>query len=149
MAQIIDEPIAIVGMGCRFSGPAGKLSDTPDRFWELLVHGVDTITPIPASRWDVANIDRIVPNYGGFLHNVDLFDASFFNVAPKEAVMLDPQQRRLLEVSWEAIENAGINPTTLRGSDMGVFVGISSSDYQMLQVKQFVPYRKQVKETPQ
>lgn len=126
------EPVAIIGMGCRFPGEA----DSPDRFWQLLEQGVDAITPIPRERWDVSLYADIVPDHGGFIRQVDCFDAAFFQVAPKEAIMLDPQQRLLLEVTWEALEHAGINPERLRGSDTGVFVGIFSNDYQMLQVKQ-------------
>ncbi|MFZ4849480.1 MAG: polyketide synthase, partial [Caldilinea sp.] len=126
------EPIAVIGMGCRFPGDA----DSPEKFWQLLAQGVDAITPIPADRWEVPLYAEVVPNHGGFIRQVDGFDATFFQVAPKEATMLDPQQRLLLEVTWEALEQAGIHPASLRGSDTGVFVGIFSNDYQMLQVKQ-------------
>lgn len=126
------EPIAVIGMGCRFPGDA----DSPEKFWQLIAQGVDAITPIPADRWDVPLYAEVVPNHGGFIRQVDGFDAAFFQVAPKEATMLDPQQRLLLEVTWETLEQAGINPASLRGSDTGVFVGIFSNDYQMLQVRQ-------------
>ncbi len=126
------EPIAIIGIGCRFPGGA----DTPDHLWSLLRNGVDAITEIPKSRWDMAKYDGLMPNYGGFIKQVDQFDASFFGISPREATSLDPQQRLLLEVSWEALEHAGLNPEALRGSDTGVFVGIFTNDYQLLQVKQ-------------
>ena len=126
------EPIAVIGMGCRFPGDA----DSPEKFWQLIAQGVDAITPIPADRWEVPLYAEVVPNHGGFIRQVDGFDAAFFQVAPKEATMLDPQQRLLLEVTWETLEQAGINPASLRGSDTGVFVGIFSNDYQMLQVRQ-------------
>ena len=126
------EPIAIIGMGCRFPGEASS----PERFWQLLAQGVDAITPIPRDRWDVPLYAEIIPDHGGFVRQVDGFDAAFFQVAPKEAITLDPQQRLLLEVTWEALEHAGIDPERLRGTDTGVFVGIFSNDYQMLQVKQ-------------
>ncbi len=126
------EPIAIIGIGCRFPGDA----DSPEKFWRLLENGVDAITPIPASRWDTTRYEGVIPNHGGFIQQVDKFDAEFFHVAPKEAIALDPQQRLLLEVSWEALEHAGINPADLRDSDTGVFVGIFTNDYQMLEVKQ-------------
>ena len=126
------EPIAIIGMGCRFPGDASS----PEQFWQLLAHGVDAITPIPRDRWDVPLYADTIPDHGGFVRQVDRFDAAFFQVAPKEAILLDPQQRLLLEVTWEALEHAGIDPQRLRSSDTGVFVGIFSNDYQMLQVKQ-------------
>ena len=126
------DPIAIIGICCRFPGDA----DSPEKFWQLLENGVDAITPIPAGRWDTTRYEGVIPNQGGFVRQVDQFDAEFFHVAPKEAITLDPQQRLLLEVSWEALEHAGINPADLRDSDTGVFVGIFGSDYQMLQVKQ-------------
>lgn len=126
------EPVAMIGIGCRFPGDASS----PERFWQLLAQGVDAITPIPRDRWEVSLYADIVPDHGGFVGQIDRFDATFFQVAPKEAITLDPQQRLLLEVTWEALEHAGINPERLRGSDTGVFVGIFSNDYQMLQVKQ-------------
>ena len=126
------EPIAIIGIGCRLPGGA----NSPEKLWQLLEGGVDAITPVPAERWDATRFAGVVPNHGGFVDQVDQFDAAFFQVAPKEAESLDPQQRLLLEVSWEALEHAGIDPEALRGSDTGVFVGIFTNDYQMLQVKQ-------------
>ena len=128
----LKEPIAIIGIGCRFPGGA----DSPAKLWKLLESGVDAITPVPAGRWDAALHDGVIPDHGGFVSDVDRFDAAFFGVAPKEAESLDPQQRLLLEVSWEALEHAGIDPETLRDSDTGVFVGIFTNDYQLLQVEQ-------------
>ncbi len=136
----MQEPIAIIGIGCRFPGSEGAPADTPEKFWNLLENGANAITPIPTRHWDAARYEAVIPNYGSFIPHVDLFDASFFHVSPKEAMALDPQQRRLLEVSWEAIEHAGMNPETLRGSDTGVFVGIFSNDYQLLQVQQREPH---------
>ena len=120
------EPIAIVGMGCRFPG-GGK---SPEAFWNTLKTGVDAIREVPANRWNVDDWpDQPGLRYAGFLDEVDGFDASFFGIAPREAVSMDPQQRLLLEVTWEALENAGLFPERLMGSRTGVFVGISSMDY--------------------
>lgn len=124
--------LAVIGLACRFPGGA----ETPEKFWALLRDGVDAIGEIPLSRWETDRYAGQIPNYGGFIEGVERFDAPFFHVSPREAAALDPQQRLLLEVSWEALENAGVNPHTLRGSDAGVFVGISSNDYQRLQVQQ-------------
>ncbi|MGW1148248.1 beta-ketoacyl synthase N-terminal-like domain-containing protein, partial [Streptomyces sp. NPDC002454] len=129
-----DEPIAIVGMGCRF--PSGITS--PEGLWELLVEGRDGITAFPEDRgWDIAEICDGAgsrPNTshtaeGGFLHDAAEFDAEFFGISPREAIATDPQQRLLLETSWEALERAGIDPHTLRGSRTGVFTGIMYHDY--------------------
>ncbi len=123
--------IAIIGMGCRFPGQV----DSPDTFWELLRNGKDAIAPIPPNRWRVADYLE-AGEYGGFIANPDQFDANFFRIAPREAKLLDPQQRILLEVTWEALENAGINPQTLAGKATGIFVGMFSHDYELLQLKQ-------------
>ncbi|WP_341737261.1 SDR family NAD(P)-dependent oxidoreductase [Microcoleus sp. CAWBG640] len=128
------EPIAIVGMGCRFPGNA----DTPEAFWELLRNGVNAVTDIPSSRWDLERYYDPTPAPGKFYvrsaafldtNEIEQFDAEFFRMASREAANLDPQQRLLLEVSWEALENAGIAPTSLAGSQTGVFVGIHWDDY--------------------
>ncbi len=127
------EPIAVVGMACRFPGGV----TTPEQLWELLMQGTDAITEVPASRWDVdAYFDpepgvpgKMYTRWGGFLDEVDRFDAEFFGISPREARAMDPQQRLLLEVAWEALERAGIAPDRLAGSSTGVYVGISSSDY--------------------
>ena len=118
--------IAIIGLGCRFPG-----AENPDAFWQLLQNGVDAITEVPANRWAVENGSE--QRWGGFLPQVDQFDAHFFGILPAEADEMDPQQRLLLEVSWEALEDAGIVPHSLAGSQTGVFIGISSNDYSRLQ----------------
>jgi acyl transferase domain-containing protein len=126
------EPIAIVGLSCRFPGSAN-----PDAFWRLLSGGVDAVKEMPSDRWDKitqSGVDASLPvgmpiAYGGFLDQVDLFDPAFFGISGREAEHMDPQQRLLLEVAWEALENAGIAADNLRGSRTGVFVGITSSDY--------------------
>jgi acyl transferase domain-containing protein/NADPH:quinone reductase-like Zn-dependent oxidoreductase/short-subunit dehydrogenase len=131
------EPIAVIGMGCRF-----PQAENPDAFWRLLRDGVDVIGEVPASRWDIdsyydPNPDapgKMSTRWGGFLPDVDQFDAPFFGITPREASSLDPQHRLLLEVSWEALEHAGQAPDRLKGSRTGVFVGILSSDYSDLQI---------------
>jgi acyl transferase domain-containing protein/acyl-CoA synthetase (AMP-forming)/AMP-acid ligase II/pimeloyl-ACP methyl ester carboxylesterase/acyl carrier protein len=120
-----DEAIAIVAMGCRFPG-----ADTVEDFWQLLKQGHDAIHQV-TNRWQGAEDTTI----GGFLDPVDQFDPQFFGISPREAVRMDPQQRLLLEVCWEALEQAGIAPETLAGSNTGVFVGISNTDYAQLQVR--------------
>ncbi|MCA9962481.1 MAG: polyketide synthase, partial [Anaerolineales bacterium] len=135
------EPIAIIGIGCRFPG-----ADGPDAFWELLRDGVDAIGEVPPSRWDVdAYYDpdpdapgKMSVRWGGFLTDVDQFDATFFGVSPREARSMDPQQRLLLETSWAALEHAGIPPTAVSGSSTGVFVGVTVNDYLQLQAAQTV-----------
>ncbi|MEH1778864.1 MAG: type I polyketide synthase [Nostoc sp.] len=131
------EPIAIIGMGCRFPGGA----DTPELFWQLLRQGIDAIAEVPPDRWDVAAYydpnpeapGKMSTRYGGFIEDLKAFDAQFFGISPREALTLDPQQRLLLEVSWEALENAGLNPQQLVKTQTGVFVGISTNDnYQRL-----------------
>ena len=130
--RVRTEPIAIIGMGCRFPGGAGN----PDAYWRLLERGGDAIVEVPASRWtrdDYAALDpetaRQQTLYGGFLDNVDRFDPHFFGIAPREAAALDPQHRMVLEVCWESLEHACVSPDQLRGSLTGVFVGITSNDY--------------------
>ena len=126
------EPIAIVGIGCRFPG-----ANNPEAFWRLLRDGVDAIAEVPGDRWNVdayydPNPDtpgKMYTRSGGFVDHLHEFDANFFGIAPREALSLDPQQRLLLEVSWEALEQAGIVPDRLADSPTGVFVGISSNDY--------------------
>jgi acyl transferase domain-containing protein len=121
------EPIAVVGMACRFPG-----ASTLDDFWKLLVGGVDAVGAVPADRWvpDPALGGGRVPTQGGFLNvDVDAFDPLFFGISPREAAHIDPQQRLLLEVAWEALEQAAIAPDTLRGSRTGVFVGAIWRDY--------------------
>ncbi|SEL30530.1 type I polyketide synthase [Streptacidiphilus jiangxiensis] len=128
-----DEAVAIVGIGCRFPGAEG-----PDGFWNLLRTGSEAIVDIPADRWDVpAHLaegagpvpGRMYTGQGGFLADVAGFDPVFFGMSAVEARMLDPQQRLMLELAWEAFEDAGVLPSSLAGTDTGVFVGITTSDY--------------------
>ncbi|HXA15308.1 MAG TPA: polyketide synthase, partial [Opitutaceae bacterium] len=133
------EPIAIIGMGCRFPGGV----EDPDGFWRLLHTGTDGIVKVPANRWDIDRYydpdpdapGKMSTRWGGFLQGIDYFDTRFFGISPREAAWMDPQQRLLLEVTWEALEAAGQAPDRLAGSDTGVFVGISTNDYAMLQLK--------------
>jgi len=132
-----EQPIAIVGIGCRF--PCG-IND-PEHFWEALRAGFDSVREVPLQRWDSerwyapesATPGKMNTRWGGFVDDVDAFDAGFFAIAPREARFIDPQQRMLLEVCWEALEHAGIAADRLAGSRTGVFIGICSNDYQRLQ----------------
>jgi len=131
------EPIAIIGMGCRFPGG----SDNPEAFWKNLRNGVDAISEIPSDRWDVnayydPNPDtpgKMYSRHGGFVGQIDQFEPEFFGISPREAQSLDPQQRLMLEVTWEALENAGVPLNQLQRSKTGVFVGITTTDYLQLQ----------------
>ncbi|MDX8399736.1 MAG: type I polyketide synthase [Gallionellaceae bacterium] len=126
------EPIAIVGMACRFPGG----SNSPERYWDLLRDGVDAIQEVPTERWDLDRFydadhsvaGKMYTRYGGFIDDIGGFDAGFFGISPLEAESLDPHQRVLLEVCWEAIEQANLLPEALSGSNTGVFVGASSMD---------------------
>ncbi len=127
---------AIIGMSCRFP----KAKDV-DSYWTVMRDGVDAITEIPSSRWDVDEFydpnpgkpGKMYTRWGGFINNIDKFDAHFFNIAPREAKTMDPQHRLLLEVTWEALEYACQSPENIAGSNTGVFVGISSNDYFRVQ----------------
>jgi acyl transferase domain-containing protein/aryl carrier-like protein len=131
------EPIAVVGIGCRFPGRAND----PESFWRLLEEGVDAITEIPSDRWSVAAFHDPDPGkpgktysrWGGFIDGIDHFDPAFFGISPREAARMDPQQRMLLEVAWECLEDAGLPLERIAGSRMSVFVGISSFDYSVLE----------------
>ena len=127
------EPIAVIGMACRFPGGA----DEPESYWAVLRDGVDTVVDMPADRWDVdacfdpdpAAAGKMYVRKGGFLSRVDGFDPGFFEISPREAASMDPQQRFALEVAWEALEDAGLSPSDLAGSAAGVFMGATTSDY--------------------
>ncbi|WP_212004531.1 non-ribosomal peptide synthetase/type I polyketide synthase [Chitinophaga sp. HK235] len=132
----IEEKVAVIGIGCRFPGNVSS----PEDFWQLLISEKNAITQVPSDRWDMdAYYDtatgmrgKMYTREGGFIKDVDKFDPLFFGISPKEAAAMDPQQRLLLEVCWEALEHAGLRPSSLRGSDSGVFIGMGADDYQQL-----------------
>jgi acyl transferase domain-containing protein/acyl carrier protein len=134
------EPIAIVGMGCRFPGGG----DDPEAFWRLLDEGIDAVSVVPRERWDAdayfdpdpATPGRIPSRWGGFLDGIDGFDPMFFGLSPREAALMDPQHRMLLEVTHEALEDAGTSVDEIAGSRTGVFVGIYNSDYMGLLIRE-------------
>jgi acyl transferase domain-containing protein len=129
------EPIAIIGIGCRFPG-----AENPESFWDLLRSGGDAITEVPSDRWDIdAFYDpnpgipgKMSTRWGGFLNQVDQFDPGFFGILPRRAKLIDPQQRLVLEVAWEALEDAGVVPASIAGSKTGVFIAISHNDYDRI-----------------
>jgi acyl transferase domain-containing protein/aryl carrier-like protein len=134
------EPIAIIGIGCRFPG-----ADGPEAYWRLLASGVDAIREVPPDRFrldelydpDPAAPGKLNTRHGGFLGGVDRFDAGFFGISPREAVHVDPQQRLLLEVAWEAMEDGGVVPERIAGQAVGVFLGVSSYDYGAEQLARY------------
>ncbi|MDQ3761957.1 MAG: SDR family NAD(P)-dependent oxidoreductase [Actinomycetota bacterium] len=125
-------PIAIIGIGCRFPG-----ADDPERFWQLLCDGIDAVHEVPTDRWDADTFydpnlsvpGKMNTRWGGFLDDVDSFDADFFGISAREAARMDPQQRIVLEVAWEALHDAGVAPGGLAGSQTGVFMGVSTFDH--------------------
>ena len=128
-------PIAVVGMACRFPGSA----NSPQTFWDVIKNKIDCITPIPANRWESRTLqglsqtaDTQFAQVGGFIDNIDRFDATFFGISPREAIDIDPQQRMLLELSWQCMEDAAIAPEELEKLQTGVFVGIINHDYERL-----------------
>lgn len=133
------EPIAIIGMGCRFPG-----GSDPQEFWKTLHNGVDTTAEHPTTRWDIEKYydatlglpGKIYTRRGAYIETVDEFDPHFFGISPREAKNMDPQQRLVLEVSWEALENANIPPDTLQGSRTGAYLGVSNTDYFLLAANQ-------------
>ncbi len=140
-SQSTTEPIAIVGIGCRFPGDAHSLED----FWRLLKEGRLAISEVSADRWDINSYydpdpdapGKMYTRHGGFLKDLTQFDASFFGISPREAARMDPQQRLLAEVSWEALENAGLPASSLAGSKTGVFIGMMNNlEYALLQMQQ-------------
>ena len=128
-----DELIAIIGMACRFPGGANTL----EQFWTNLYEGVDAIGAVPKARFDIAdyydadtrNTQKAHTKEFGFIDDIDVFDAGFFGISPREALAMDPQQRLLLQTSWHALEDAGIDPRSLKGTRLGIFVGIQGSEY--------------------
>ena len=135
--NISREPLAIVGIGCRFPGGA----DSAETFWNLLCNETDATSVVPETRWNAARytdsnpakIGKVVTKRGGFLNEIDQFDPHFFGMSPREAHSLDPQQRLLLHATWEALEDAGLPADSLAGTDVGVFIGGFTLDYQLLQ----------------
>ena len=136
MVEASVTPVAVIGMACRLPGGV----ESPEQMWESLLRGDDTVTKVPLDRWDAeAYFDpepgvpgRSVSKWGAFLDDIAGFDAEFFNINEREATVIDPQHRLLLETAWEAVEHAGIDPATMRDTLTGVFIGLTHGDYQML-----------------
>ncbi|MFL6087549.1 MAG: type I polyketide synthase [Mycobacterium sp.] len=139
VADSVAEPVAVVGVGCRFPGDVVG----PESFWRLLVDGEDAVSEVPADRWDAEEFydpdplapGRMTTKWGGFISDVAGFDANFFGITPREAAAMDPQQRILLEVAWEALEHAGIPPDSLGGTRTGVMMGLSAWDYTIVNLE--------------
>jgi acyl transferase domain-containing protein len=135
--RLVREPIAIIGIGCRFPGDANDAAS----FWKLLSTGADAITEIPEDRWSIGAYYHPVPGvpgktysrWGGFIKGVDQFEPECFGISPREASYIDPQQRLVLEVAWEALEDGGQVIERLAGTNTGVFIGISTTDYAQIQ----------------
>ena len=128
LEQKHSEPIAIVGMSCRF--PGGVV--TPEQLWDVVSSEQDVVSSFPTDRgWDLSSLraGASLAQEGGFLADLASFDAGFFGISPREALGMDPQQRMMLELTWEALERAGLDPAGLRGSQTGVFVGTNGQDY--------------------
>lgn len=133
------EPIAVVGMACRFPG-----ANSPEEYWELLSQGRDAITEVPADRWPIDELydpdpdaaGKVATRWGGYLDDVQRFDAGFFSISPREARSMDPQQRLLLETCWRAFEDAAIPPSRYYGAKAGVFIGICNNDYLVRLLKE-------------
>src|SRR5436309_6377048 len=138
----VAEPVAVVGMACRFPGAANL-----QEFWRLISQGIDATGEIPSSRWNVDEFfdptgeetGKMSVKWAGLVAGEDQFDPMFFGITPREASKMDPQQRLLLEVSWEALENGGLSPERMSGSATGVFVGIGGTDYSKVPI-QFEDY---------
>ena len=129
--------IAVIGIGCRFPGGINDIAS----FWKLLTDGRDAVSEVPADRWNVERFydaepgvaGKSIAKRGGFLESIDQFDPQFFGISPREAPYIDPQQRLLLETAWEALEDAGVVLDLENGTDIGVFMGVSHTDYQNIQ----------------
>ena len=132
---LAQDAVAVIGIACRFPGASNY-----NQFWENLVQGTNSITEIPTERWDWEKfyspdpeaINKTITKWGGFVDDIDKLDAQFFSISPREAMRLDPQQRLLLELTWSCLEDAGYAPSTLSGSDTGVFIGVCSYEYKEL-----------------
>lgn len=135
--EVNNEPIAIIGIGCRLPGGA----NTPEQFWSNLSKGIDCITPIPEDRWNAKQFyskskekpGKLLSRWGGYIDGAKEFDPAFFGISPREAACMDPQQRKLLEVTWDALEDGNQKPEELKGQPIGVFVGAFTLDYKILQ----------------